>query len=270
MTRHVPKAGSQGPTGRSRNHSFLERQEVLLAKTGRSNATHASRTVASMQFDPEEDDPELRDTFDGAVSLTSRFSKAPSVHPSLAGSVAVSQACSEATIGAGDDTRYWDFQHRKVEKRDLGQRCRECRRPFVTFGDPLTERRGARISMRYHGECFSGFADPRSQTRSSHHEGHHAGSQMVAAPTDKAGSKMRTSLHFEGGRVAPCMNIGGKLGAQVAMGHNSFGSRSSKGHPAPIPQRRPGGFTEAQLAAHNCELQQQRQRTPGTCDSGGE
>jgi len=261
--------------GRRSSQSFFERQEVLLTKTGRGNATRASRTAVSAQLDPDEDDQELGDTFDGAASLASRFSKAASVHPSLAGSVAVSQACSEATIGAGDDTRYWDFQHRKVEKRDLGQRCRECRQPFVTLGDPLTERRGARISMRYHGECFSGFADPRSQSRSSHHEGTHAGSQMEAAPADKAGSKMRTSRHFEGGRVADNVNIGGKLGAQVAMGHNSFGSRSSKGQGPPTPQRRPGGFTEAQLAAHNSELQQQQQQQQrpharGTSDPGGE
>ena len=52
-----------------------------------------------------------------------------------------------------------------VEKKDLGHTCRECRRPFTTIGEPLTERRGARISNRYHAECFSGFADPRSQVR---------------------------------------------------------------------------------------------------------
>ena len=28
---------------------------------------------------------------------------------------------------------------------------------------------GARISSRYHAECFSGFADPRSQVSGSHH-----------------------------------------------------------------------------------------------------
>merc|ERR1719359_1129869 len=110
-----------------------------------------------------------------------------SVHPS----VALSVGCSEATVGAGDDTRYWDFQHRRVEKKDLGHKCRECRRPFQTIGEPLTERRGARVSMRYHGECFSGFADPRSQSKSSHFEGRLAGTQMEAAPTNKAGSKMR-------------------------------------------------------------------------------
>ena len=53
----------------------------------------------------------------------------------------------------------------EVEKKDLGHTCRECRRPFTTIGEPLTERRGARISNRYHAECFSGFADPRSQVR---------------------------------------------------------------------------------------------------------
>ena len=36
---------------------------------------------------------------------------ARSLHPSVAGSAA-SRACSEATIGAGDATDYWDYAHR--------------------------------------------------------------------------------------------------------------------------------------------------------------
>ena len=53
----------------------------------------------------------------------------------------VSSACSESTIGAGDDTAYWDFQHRVVTRTDLGHTCRECRLPFVDLGEPITERR---------------------------------------------------------------------------------------------------------------------------------
>ena len=42
----------------------------------------------------------------------------------------------------GDDTEYWDFQHREVTKKDLGHTCRECRKPFSKLGEPLTERHG--------------------------------------------------------------------------------------------------------------------------------
>jgi len=215
----------------------------------------------------EDGGAEVRDSASAAGSVAS---KAPSLHPSLAGST-FSMACSETTIGAGDETGYWDFQHRKVEQKDLGHRCRECRQPFKTLGEPLTERRGARISTRYHAECFSGFADPRSQVRSSHHEGHLSGTQMQAAPGQKAGSKMRTSCHFEGGRVAA--SVGGKFGAQMSLGSNSFGSKSSKGQGVATPQRAPGGFTEDQLAAHNRRQdkrqsldsidENERARTPG-------
>lgn len=239
--------------------SFVERQEALLVKTGRGNAASASRCVAPM-FE-QEGSEDVGDT----ASVASRASKAPSLHPSLAGSV-VSMACSETTIGAGDDTGYWDFQHRRCERKDLAHRCRECRMPFTTLGEPITERRGARTSMRYHAACFSGFADPRSQCRSSHHEGHLAGSQLAGAPTNKCGTKMRTSSHFEGnqGRIATsvCGSMGGRFGEAMAMGSNSFGSKSSKNKGTPIaePQRAPGGFTEDELAAFN--LQQQGAQLP--------
>lgn len=232
--------------------SFSERHEAHLCKTGRSNAASASRHAAPM-FEVESGE----DGGDGA-SVASRASKAPSIHPSLAGSM-VSMACSEATIGAGDDTGYWDFQHRRCEKKDLAHRCRECRMAFTTIGEPITERRGARTSMRYHAACFSGFADPRSQCRSSHHEGHLAGSQLGAAPTNKCGTKMRASCHFEGNssRIAASISssMGGKFGGAMGMGSNSFGSKSSKNQGTPIAEakRAPGGFTEEELAAFNAQ-----------------
>jgi hypothetical protein len=241
--------------------SFLERQEALLVKTGRLNATPSSRSAITAGM---VDEGEMGDVQSVADSVASRFSRAPSIHPSVSGSM-VSLGCSETTIGAGDDTGYWDFQHRVCGKEDLGRQCRECKQPFTTLGEPITERRGARISMRYHASCFSGFADPRSQSRSSHHEGRLAGSQMDAAPIGKAGTKMRTSKHFEeAGRVAS--SVGGKLGSQIAMGHNSFGAKSSKGKLAPEPQRGPGGFTAEQLADHE---QRTHQRSLESIDEVG-
>ena len=217
--------------------SFAERQDMAAIKSGRGNATAASRQRVEMptvSFGMEADDGT-----DGAASSATRFSCAPSLHPSMAGT-AVSMACSEVTIGAGDDTAYWDFQHRCAEKSDLGHKCRECKRPFTKIGEPMTERRGARVSMRYHAECFSGFADPRSQAQSSHHTGRLQGTQLEAAPGGKAGSKMRTSTHFDsGGRLVQqqaqqqqARSSGGgsgKTGMGLAMGSNGFGAKSSKG-----------------------------------------
>ena len=148
----------------------------------------------------------------------------------------MSEACHPDTIGAGDDTAYWDYQHRTVERADLGHKCRECKRPFTTIGEPLTERRGARVSMRYHAACFSGFADPRSQLGSSTHVGGLAGTQLDAAPSSKAGSKMRTGRHFDsGGRLEHTPSAvahgggSGKSGMGLGMGSNGFGARSSRG-----------------------------------------
>ena len=43
---------------------------------------------------------------------------ARSMHPSESGS-RCSQACSEATIGAGDATEYWDYSHRVTTQAGL-------------------------------------------------------------------------------------------------------------------------------------------------------
>ncbi|KAG8458906.1 hypothetical protein KFE25_004240 [Diacronema lutheri] len=101
-------------------------------------------------------------------------------------------------MAEGNDTRYWDFAFRAVEKSDLGHVCRECRQPFARLGEPLAERRGARLALRYHRDCFSGLADPRSQPRGPFNEGKWAGSHAVsaAAPAEPF-HKMRTAAHFD-------------------------------------------------------------------------
>eukprot|EP00906_Rhabdomonas_costata_P010114 RCo014212 len=71
------------------------------------------------------------------------------------------------SAGSFDETAYWDFIHRPVEPRDLGHTCKQCKRPFRSVGETIAVRRGGRIELRYHMECFSGHADPRSQSQSS-------------------------------------------------------------------------------------------------------
>ena len=221
------------------SRTFVARQDAHLEKTGRANATNGSRRVADIAMGSMSD----------SVSIASRVSIAPSLHPSMAGTV-ISEACHPETVGAGDDTTYWDYQHRSVAKADLGHKCRECRLPFTTIGESLTERRGARVSMRYHAACFSGFADPRSQVASSTHVGELRGTQLDAAPSGKAGSKMRTSSHFDaGGRQHQGRSHGGgvgKTGMGLSMGSNGFGVRSSRGAAQTLadPDKDLSGFDE--------------------------
>lgn len=207
---------------------FATRQDKHLEVTGRANAVGGSRRKAELVPDDDEDG-----AADDGASMYSRFSHAPSLHPSMAGSVR-SEACHRESIGAGDETLYWDYAHRQVERQDLGHCCRECRLPFTSLGEALTERRGARLSMRYHAACFSGYADPRSQVGSSHHTGRLSGTQLDAAPGSKAGGKMRTSQHFEGGGAhRSCQGAGGggsgKSGMGLGLGSNGFGGKSSRG-----------------------------------------
>ncbi|CAD7950724.1 unnamed protein product [Amoebophrya sp. A120] len=225
--------------GAARRGGLLSRADETLIRRGRGNATSASRKAiqpeepdgAELQGASGDDRPggatggatqQQDDTASVATTRRSTWSAAPSLHPSVAASgKAFSLACSETTIGAGDETMYWDYQHRLAQRSDLGHMCRECRKPFTQVGEPITERRGSRISTRYHAECFSGYADPRSQARSSTHEGRLAGTQFEAAP-DGPFSKMRTQSHFSGGTT------GKSVGAQMAMGRLSF-ARSSRG-----------------------------------------
>ena len=197
----------------ARHAAFLFRQERALVTTGRANAASISRVEAPLpdEDEGEEDEEDGEDEEhndgagedgsgggggDGASVAASVASRAASLHPSLAGSsAACSTACSEATVGAGDATLYWAVKHRFVVAQDLGHTCRECKAPFCSLGAPLTERRGARTSSRYHAACFSGFADPRSQAGSSAHVGALAGTQLAAAPSGRT-HKMRTSSHF--------------------------------------------------------------------------
>ena len=254
----------------------MRRNEAHAERRGRGNAGEGSRVAALFYDDDDGDEYDCGEGDDGGgssdaksvasrFSSASRFSAAPSLHPSLA-SLAVSEACSTTTIGAGDDTLYWDFAHRTVERCDLGHTCRECKLPFGDLGEGLTERRGARVSMRYHAVCFSGYADPRSQAGSSAHRGRHRGSQFEAAPAAKAGSKMRSERHFEGGgadreihRRAEGGGGGGGVKLMSVGGSNGFGRRSGRrggggegGAPANSERRqaRPGEITEGALEGH--------------------
>lgn len=228
---------------------FAERMDIALNKKGQSNATSTSR-IAQPMIDADGHADSC--TEDGAsVSGRSVASHAPSLHPSVR--TAYSAACSESTIGAGDETAYWDYRHRETFIKDLGHTCRECKRPFRKLGEALTERRGARTSMRYHAECFSGFADPRSQASSSMHAGKLAGTQLNAAPTQKAGSKMRTGAHFEG----PSYKGGGRMASLFENSHN-FGAQSAKlGNINSSVAPRREGLSTLQLEQHNLMMQQQ-------------
>ncbi len=81
---------------------FRERQDAHLLRTGRTNATSASRVV--VDFSIEGDDENGIDAVDdndcsksiksAAHSTSSRYSHAPSIHPSLSGLSEASSACS--------------------------------------------------------------------------------------------------------------------------------------------------------------------------------
>jgi hypothetical protein len=92
-----------------------------------------------------------------------------------------------------DDTSYWDWICRRAEKRDIGHQCRECKKTFTKLGESISVRRGGRIELKYHDECFSGYSDPRSQVTSSYHAGKFNISNKAPKLTY---NKMRTATHW--------------------------------------------------------------------------
>lgn len=53
---------------------------------------------------------------------------------------------SSSSSGAGffgsfDDSRYWDFAFRFTQRQDIGNQCRECKRPFLVLNEEIAVRR---------------------------------------------------------------------------------------------------------------------------------
>ncbi len=63
---------------------------------------------------------------------------------------------------------YWTVSHGVAVAATL--KCRECRRPIAP-GERIAARDGRKVRLVYHEACFSGDADPRTQSNSSFHEG---------------------------------------------------------------------------------------------------
>ena len=85
-------------SGSGCSSSFQARQDATCARRGRANATASSRHAAEMPT--EEEASHAADDLASVVSGLSLGGR--SLHPSIAGT-AISIACSEVTIGAGDD-----------------------------------------------------------------------------------------------------------------------------------------------------------------------
>ncbi|CAN0506694.1 unnamed protein product [Ectocarpus sp. 12 AP-2014] len=99
-------------------------------------------------------------------------------------------------FGNFDDSRYWDYAFRLTQRQDIGNRCRECKEPFLKLNEEIAVRRGGRIELRYHRECFSMVADPRSQPASSANVGKFVRSLEGTTAPEELYRKMRTRGHW--------------------------------------------------------------------------
>jgi len=86
------------------------------------------------------------------------------------------------------------------------------------------------------------------------HTGNLAGTQLQAAPSQKAGSKMRTGRHFEG---RSDKGGGGKISAFLGSSFNNFGVHSAKMGVINAVDSAPRvpGISVQQLQEHNRVMQ---------------
>ena len=97
-----------------------------------------------------------------------------------------------ASAVSAADKEYWTVSH-AVSNR-FGMTCRECR-DTINKGESYVARDGRRIRLVYHDKCFSGDADPRTQSQSTAHRG--ALKEMITAqaPERKGAGKFSVSSY---------------------------------------------------------------------------
>ncbi|CEM04611.1 unnamed protein product [Vitrella brassicaformis CCMP3155] len=76
-----------------------------------------------------------------------------------------------------------------------GHMCRECR-GYIMKGETMIVRDGRKIRLFYHPECFSGDADPRTQTTSSYCNPKYNTAISSHAPATKGYGKWSTSYGY--------------------------------------------------------------------------
>lgn len=87
------------------------------------------------------------------ASASTATAATPASSSSRAGSIVRRASASHATTstpassyGAGffgsfDDSRYWDYAFRFTQRQDIGNKCRECKRPFLALQEEIVVRR---------------------------------------------------------------------------------------------------------------------------------
>lgn len=96
--------------------------------------------------------------------------------PSSSGTVARRASASKATISTPasssgatffesfDDSRYWDYAYRFTQRQDIGNKCRECKRPFQALKEEIVVRRYVDLCMIYTLSAMA-FWDDRAESR---------------------------------------------------------------------------------------------------------
>jgi len=72
----------------------------------------------------------------------------------MSGSVRISEFAEMCRLTGTDDIGPIDVYKRPSNKRDLGHRCKHCRRPFSTLGEDLIAGPEQGPTQRFHPECW--------------------------------------------------------------------------------------------------------------------
>lgn len=110
--------------------SSVDRQEKPL---GRRSSDTARTPPASVRKEAGHDTSDEH--------RKSRRSSSPSRSASSSAAAMLPSTSGAGFFGNFDDSRYWDYAFRLTQRQDIGNRCRECKEPFLKLNEEIAVRR---------------------------------------------------------------------------------------------------------------------------------
>lgn len=135
ITKHDGHRRQQGA-----RKSLVDRQSKSLGWSA-GTPTMASNERERRASDVSSHRPWRRDS-----SRRDSRSSSGEAHRRSVSAAAAAMPRSSSSSGAGffgsfDDSRYWDFAFRFTQRQDIGNQCRECKRPFLVLDEEIAVRR---------------------------------------------------------------------------------------------------------------------------------
>ena len=146
-----------GPTGRDFSSRLGESQQ-RVAKT--SSVDRQTQPLGRRSSDTARTRPALVGKEAGHHDNNSdehrksRRSSCPSRSASSSTAAMLPSTSGAGFFGNFDDSRYWDYAFRLTQRQDIGNRCRECKEPFLKLNEEIAVRRSVSRECEREVSCF--------------------------------------------------------------------------------------------------------------------